>query len=174
MSTFIPRPKEGEYPAYYTNYIALVPEGDLLAFLRNQGNEISELLKNIAVDKENYRYAAGKWTVKELLGHLIDTERIMAFRALVFSRAESHSIPGFDENEYVKAGGFEHRTLSSLSSELETLRASNIDLIGSFSKDQLSRVGNANGLKVTVAALCYIIAGHAAHHINILKERYLY
>jgi len=174
MSTFIPRPKEGEFPAYYTNYIALVSDGDLLELLQNQGKDIIALLKNIPFEKEEYRYAEGKWSVKELIGHLIDTERIMAFRAMVFSRSESQSIPGFDENDYVKAGGFGMRALSSLIAEFETLRASNIELIGSFSANQLSRIGNANGLKVTVAALCYIIAGHAAHHINILKDRYLY
>lgn len=173
MSTFIQRPKQGEFPAYYTNYIALVPEGNLLQFIEIQGKEIISVLENIPSEKENYQYAEGKWTTKELIGHLIDTERIMAFRALVFSRSESQSIPGFDENDYVDAGGFAARSLASLISEFKSLRASNIDLIASFSEDQLKQTGNANGLKVTVAALCYIIAGHAAHHINILKDRYL-
>ncbi len=173
MSTFILRPKEGEFPAYYAHYIALVTEDNLLESLENQGNEIVSTLKAIPAKKEEFRYAEGKWSVKELIGHVIDTERIMAFRALVFSRAESQSIPGFDENEYVKAGGFDARSLESLISEFKTLRASTLDLMASFSSDQLHNVGNANGLKVTVAALSYIIAGHAAHHVNILKDRYL-
>lgn len=173
MSTFIQRPQQGEFPAYYTNYIALVPEGDLPQFLEIQGKEIMATLENIETEKENFRYAEGKWTTKELIGHLIDTERIMAFRALVFSRGEAQSIPGFNENDYVKAGGFAGRSLASLIAEFKSLRTSNIDLMASFSSDQLAQIGNANGLTVTVAALCYIIAGHAAHHINILTDRYL-
>lgn len=173
MSTFIQRPQQGEFPAYYTNYIALVPEGDLLQFLEIQGKEIIATLENIQTEKENFRYAEGKWSTKELVGHLIDTERIMAFRAMAFSRGESQSIPGFDENDYVKAGGFAARSLASLIAEFKSLRASNIDLIVSFSKEQLQQIGKANGLNVTVGALCYIIAGHAAHHIYILKDRYL-
>lgn len=166
------RPQTKEFNPFYAGYIAAVAD-DVLAILDGQADEIPAFIKNIPAGKADFAYADNKWTVKEVLGHLIDTERIMACRALCFARNDSQGMPGFDENEYVAQAHFSDRNLESLADEFASLRKANLFLFNSFSEEELSRVGKANGHPVSVRALLFIMAGHVIHHQNVLLTRYL-
>ncbi|RZL50434.1 MAG: DinB family protein [Pedobacter sp.] len=165
------RPQTQEYPEAYNNYISLV-DGDVVAILEQQISDFSNFLNNIA-DKGDYAYAPGKWTIKELVGHLIDTERIMVFRLTCFARNEKAQIPGYEEDDYVANAHFNDRSIFSLSEEFAQLRKANMYLIKSLSEEELNRSGNANGNNISVKALVYVLAGHIIHHTNVIKERYL-
>ena len=165
------RPQTQEYPEAFSNYINLV-EGDVIDKLENQGVEFSNFLNNLA-EKGDYAYAPGKWTLKELAGHMIDTERIMVYRLTCFARNEKAILPGFDEDNYVTNAFFKDRSLFSLSVEFAALRKANMFLFKSLNEEELSRIGNASGKNVSVRALIYMIAGHVIHHANIIKERYI-
>lgn len=164
-------PQTQEFPVAYNNYISLV-EGDVIELLEKQISDFSNFLNNIA-DKGNYAYAPGKWTVKELVGHIIDTERIMVYRLTCFARNEKVQIPGFEEDEYVANAHFNDRSIFSLAEEFTQLRKANMFLIKSLNEKDLNRVGNANGNNMSVRALVYVLAGHIIHHTNVIKERYL-
>jgi len=140
--------------------------------LINQNLSSVKLLSSIKEEKGNFAYAEGKWTIKQVIGHVIDTERIMVFRALCFARGEKQPIPGFEQNGYVKEANFNERTIKDLISEFKVVRKSNLYLFKSFSEAMLNRRGVAGGNEITVLALLFIIAGHEKHHIKILKEKY--
>lgn len=165
------QPQTQEYPAAFSNYINLV-NGDIIEILERQGVAFSNLLNNL-VEKGDYAYAPGKWTIKELAGHIIDTERIMAYRLLCFARNEKAMLPGFDEDEYVNHAFFKNRSLFSLSEEFAALRKANMFLIKTLNDNELDRMGDANGKNMSVRALVYVLAGHVIHHTNIIEERYL-
>jgi hypothetical protein len=165
------RPQIQEYPEWYDKYISLV-DGDVLILLEKQVKDFVEFINSL-VEKADYAYAPGKWTIKELIGHMIDTERIMVFRLLSFARGEKNALPGFEEDEYVANAHFKDRSLFSLSEEFALLRKSNLYLIKSLNEDELNRIGNANGNSISVKALVYILAGHIIHHTRVIKERYL-
>ena len=165
------RPQTQEYPGAFSNYINAV-EGDVIEILENQGTEFSNFLNNLA-EKADYAYATGKWTIKELAGHMIDTERIMVYRLTCFARNEQAVLPGFDEDNYVANAFFKDRSLFSLSVEFAALRKANMFLIKTLNEEELNRVGNASGKNVSVRALVYLLAGHVIHHANIIKERYI-
>lgn len=165
------QPQTQEYPAAFSNYINLV-NGDIIEILERQGAAFSNLLNNL-VEKGDYAYAPGKWTIKELAGHIIDTERIMAYRLLCFARNEKAMLPGFDEDEYVNHAFFKNRSLFSLSEEFAALRKANMFLIKTLNDNELDRMGDANGKNMSVRALVYVLAGHVIHHTNIIEERYL-
>ena len=167
------RPAEDEYPAYYHNYILGVYEEDILQLLERQAAELRSLFTSIPVEQETYRYAEGKWSIKELLGHIVDAERIFATRALRFARNDMKPLPGFDENIYVQNAGFDHRSMFSLLEEFAGLRKANAELFSSMTEEMLLRRGEANGKPISVRAIIYVVAGHANHHMNILRERYL-
>ena len=167
------KPSDAEYPDFYSGYIALVPDGDVIRFLRKQKRLFTGLIDSIPEEQLLYRYAEGKWTIKQIVGHVIDTERIMAYRALVFSRGERQPIPGFNENEYVERASFNKKDIQDLIREFAKLRESNLSLIQNFSEEMIERKGNANDFFISVRALIYIIAGHVEHHINVIRERYL-
>lgn len=166
------RPQADEYPAFYKGYVDTVHD-DVLAELEQQLDSFPLLLKQIAVDKAAFAYAEGKWTILELIGHVLDTERIMAYRALRIARNDKIPLAGFDENDYVANARFADRSLGSMAEEFEHLRKANLFLIKSFSETELARVGISNEKPISVKALVFIIAGHLNHHIRILKERYL-
>ncbi|HSP89181.1 MAG TPA: DinB family protein [Ignavibacteriaceae bacterium] len=166
------RPSEKDYAAYYTGYIKNVND-DVLAQLKNQLSETYNLLKSIPEEKESFSYAEGKWSIKELVGHLIDAERIFSYRALAISRGEEQHLPGWDEKTYTVNGEFNKRKLSDLAEELKLLREANLLLFKNFTDDMLKKRGVASTYDVTVLAILFIIAGHEAHHLNILRERYL-
>lgn len=161
-----------EYAPFYHTYVQTVGE-DVFANLNQQLFYIPEFIKHIPVEKEDYAYAPGKWTVKEVFGHLIDTERIMAYRALRIARADETPLAGFEENDYVAISRYHKRSMESLAAEFETLRKSNLFLFESFNETELVRMGTASDKEVSVRALLYIIAGHVNHHKRILEERYL-
>lgn len=162
-----------DYPFYYEPYIKLVEENDALKALDTGILKMQALLSVIDEEKENFAYAPGKWTVKEVFGHIIDTERIMAYRALRFARGDGQELPGFDENTYVKNAKFSKRKLIDIAHEFSAMRQSNIFLFKSFDEEALNRKGVANKNPVTVRALIYIIAGHQLHHMKVMRERYL-
>lgn len=166
------RPQVDEFPLFYKGYVDTVGD-NVLQELENQIEIFSRFLSSISEEKANSAYAEGKWTVKEVLGHILDTERIMAYRALRFARQDTTALPGFDENDYVKNAHFADRSLESLVEEFIVLRKSTLFLIKSFNEDELNRSGISNEKPISVRALIYIIAGHVNHHHRILKERYL-
>lgn len=164
-------PQIQDYPQWYKGYIDLV-EGDVLSILATQAETFADFVQQNS-DKADYAYALGKWTIKEMFGHIIDTERIMVFRLTSFARAEKAALPGFDENDYVTNAHFQDRSLASLCEEFILLRKSNMFLLKSLNEEELDRSGMANGNHITVKALVYILAGHVMHHKNVIAERYL-
>ena len=167
------RPNPGDYDPYFEQYIKLVEGNKIIKILYEQSKITRELIKSISDYKGNYRYADGKWTIKEVIGHILDSERILAYRALSLARGEKKSLPGFDHNDYVEEGNFNRRELSELSFEFKLLRESNLLMFKNFSEEMLCKKGLADEASVTVLALLYIIAGHEKHHLNVLEEKYL-
>ena len=162
-----------QIPSFYQNYVRLVPEGSLKElFEKHQTNMIS-YLKEVPEDKWNYRYAEGKWTIKEMVQHIIDAERIFTYRALRFARKDSTPLPGFEENEYAAASKADKRTINDLIEELSAVQKSTSFLYDSFDDEQLDQTGTANNNKISVRNLGYILIGHTLHHKKILQERYL-
>ena len=166
------RPRTGDNNPYYDRYISLIGDDDIIEVLEDQRKTSEKFLKTFTEEQGNYSYADGKWTMKEVLGHVIDTEKIMAYRALAFARGEKQSLPGFEQDDYVAESNFNNRLLDDLINEFLTARESNIILFKSFDEEIFNRRGIASEAEVTVLALIYIIAGHEKHHMKILKERY--
>jgi len=167
------RPRPGEYSPYFDRYIGLLPHGDVLALLRTQGEETAALLLAAPPELGAHRYAPQKWSVREVIGHVIDTERIFAYRALRFSRGDATPLPGFEQDDYVAHGGFDDRSLTDLVREFQAVRAASIVLFEGMSEGMLARRGVASGAELTVRAVPWIVAGHERHHVGILRERYL-
>lgn len=161
------------YPVYYQGYIDKVPEEKLLEILQLTLSESLKSLVMISEEKGNYAYESGKWTIKDVLQHLIDTERIFCYRALAFARGESNDIPGYDHNAYVENANVGNRSMKSLLEEMKRLRSSTIDLFSTFNKETLERKGKANGQELSVEQIGHIIIGHEMHHIRIIEERYV-
>lgn len=162
-----------EYADYYKGYVGLVPEGDIIQVLSDQMKETVGIISMLNDEQLFYRYATGKWSVKEVLGHITDTERIMSYRLLSIARGETTSLPGYDENAYVEEAGFDDIPVRELLEHFVSVRLATIQLIKSLSKKALERKGTANSHSVTTRALMMIIAGHEIHHRNIIVERYL-
>ena len=168
----IARPAEAEYAPFYANYVAAVPEGGVLDVLRAQPEQIARLAASVPADRETFRYAPGKWSVREVVGHMIDAERVFGYRAFCIGRGEAQPLPSFDENAYVAASGANARSLASLAEEFAQVRVANLALFERLGDEACRRMGTASGKPVSVRALVYIIAGHAAHHLTVLRERY--
>jgi uncharacterized damage-inducible protein DinB len=160
-------------PKFYHNYISQVKEADLARAFQNHQTDFVSFLTNIPEDKWNYRYTEGKWSIKELVQHVIDAERIFCYRALRFSRKDKTELPGFEENDYAPASRADRRTKADLLEELKTVQKSSAQLFASFDEEQLNESGSANGSSVYVKAIGFIIVGHALHHKNVLSEKYL-
>jgi uncharacterized damage-inducible protein DinB len=160
-------------PVYYHKYIAKVEETDLAKAFMSHGKELVSVLKEIPADKWNYRYAPGKWSIKELVQHLIDAERIFAYRALRFARKDTTPLPGFEENDYAANSEADRRTPESLLNELQLVQESSAAMFNSFSEAQLEQAGTANDQSVYVRAIGFIMIGHTIHHLSVMKERYL-
>jgi len=167
------RPQAGEYAEYYGKYIGLVTSTDILGTLEGQGLGTSQLLGARSEREGNFRYAPDKWSVKEVIGHLADSERIFAYRALRIARADQTPLAGFEQDDYVKYGGFSERTLADLAEEFAEVRAATVALLGGLDETGWQRRGVANNHEISVRALAYIIAGHELHHRRILEEKYL-
>jgi uncharacterized damage-inducible protein DinB len=169
----IQRPDETEFAPFYAGYVKRIPEGDLLDLLVQQSADIQALLGSLSDADAKFRYGPDKWSIKQVVGHLGDVERIMTYRALCIARGEKGMLPGFDENAYVAAARFDTQPLASLLADWSAVRAATIAFFSGLDAEELARRGNANTYEVTVRALAYIIAGHERHHRAILVERYL-
>ena len=167
------RPEPAEYPSYYREYVELVPEGRILDIFESQEKELEELVQNLTEEQLLFRYAPGKWSVKEMIGHVTDTERVLSYRAMCIARGEQTPLPGFNEEEYVKNADFDRLSVRGLLGHFSAVRRGTIHLFKSLRPDDWLKSGTANGFPITVRALAYIIAGHALHHQNIIRERYL-
>jgi hypothetical protein len=167
------RPEKNEYAEYYETYVSLVEETDIVSALQNQLAEIENLFAEIAEEKGAYAYAEGKWSIKQLAGHLIDGERIFSYRAFRFSRADQTALAGFEQDDYITHGNFNNRPLADLTEEFSLLRKANNIFFKNLSADAWLRSGTASDAEVSVRALAYIMVGHVRHHTNILKTRYL-
>lgn len=166
------RPKASEYNFYYATYINLVSDGNIIHILEQQIEETNFLLKEISDSEGLFRYAPTKWSIKEVIGHIADTERIMAYRLLSIARGETAELPGYNDDMYVLKAAFDKQSMKDLLENLIVVRQSTVHLLKSLDKDTWLQKGNANKSEVTVRALAYIIAGHELHHLQIIKERY--
>ena len=168
----IDMPAADEYAPYYGKYVSQLSTGDVLAALESQAIGTAKLLASTDEALGGFRYGEGKWTVKEVIGHLIDCERVFAYRALRIGRTDATPLAGFDENVYVPAGRFDRRTLADLAAELAAVRVTTVMLFRGFDAEAMLRRGTANGQPVSVRALAAIVAGHERHHVTLLRERY--
>lgn len=169
----IQRPATGEYNPYFDRYISLVPDGDLLELLQQQGGQTVTLLRDINEEKSTFAYAPGKWTIREVIGHLTDAERVFAYRALSFARGDKAPLPSFEENQWAEVSNATHRPLEDHVDDFIAVRAATLALFRGFTPADFARAGTASGNPVTVRALAYITAGHERHHTQVLRERYL-
>lgn len=169
----MPRPAPGTYPESYTAYIEAVKEHELESAFSAQQYLVDDFFSSIPPEKAGYAYAPGKWTLKSVLQHIIDAERVFTFRALCFARNERQHLPGFSENEYADVSGADERDWNSLCQELRDVRRSTLHLFQSFTTEMISRKGIANNKEITVLALGFVIAGHLEHHRKVILERYL-
>jgi uncharacterized damage-inducible protein DinB len=167
------RPDIQTVPEYFHKYVELVKDLDLIDALRYAEEQVQQILAKIPEDKGTYQYADGKWTIKEVLNHIMDVERVFAYRALRFSRNDQTPLPPFEENDYAPQSNAHGRSIADLKEEMRRLRESTIDLFRSFTPEMLRREGTASNKKISVLNLGYITAGHDLHHVNILRERYL-
>jgi DinB superfamily len=167
------RPDLSAVPAFYHNYINQVPEDDLMVAFKNESGVFIKFIESIPASKYDYRYAPGKWTLKELLQHIIDAERIFDYRALRFARKDATPLSGFDENLYADNAKAAGRNWNELAEEFKVVRKASEFLFGSFDDDQLNAKGVSSNNAITVLAIGYIVIGHPLHHMNIIQERYL-
>ncbi len=172
VPTPLPRPTADEFAPFYAGYVAKVPDGEILKFLEAQLREVRSLLSTIPEGRGVHRYAEGKWSIKEVIGHLCDAERIFSYRALRIARNDDTPLAGFDENKYVPAGKFDARTMASLVDEVVQVRDATMSLVRTIDAEAGARLGTASGKSVSARALIWIIAGHMAHHVGVLRERY--
>ena len=170
--TSIPIPGSDEYAPFYAGYVAAVVESDVLSLLERQGPTLRATFAGLSDDDAMARYAPGKWSIKEVIGHITDAERIFAYRALRIGREDATPMEGFDENAYVAASAFDRRPLADLLGDFDANRAATLRLLRGFGPDPWERRGVANGRPVSLRALAYIMAGHVQHHMRVLEERY--
>lgn len=173
MGVTIRRPTSTEYASFQAAYVALVPEGDVLQLLDQQGRTTQALLRSVGEEKSQFRYSPGKWSIREVIGHMTDAERVFTYRALRFARGDATPLPGFDEVTWGKASSAHQRTLASLLDDFEKVRAATLSLFRGFSDEEWERSGLASNATTSVRALAFVVAGHERHHVKILKERYL-
>lgn len=167
------RPADHEYAPHYAGYVARVPDGDIMTLLARQMEETSAFLAGLTETQGNHRYAPGKWSIKEVVGHMADAERVFAYRALRFARGDATPLAPFDENAWVPEAGCDQRTLKDLTEEFRAVRHATIPLVRSLTDETAVRTGTASGRTVSVRALVYISLGHELHHLAVLRERYL-
>jgi len=166
------RPLENEYAPDFQGYVSHVSEDDIMPALRSQIDALDVLLEHVAPERETYRYAEGKWSIREIVGHLIDGERVFGYRALCIARGETQNLPGFDQDQYMLTAPFDRIELEDLLSEFRLVRLSNIAMLRRLDETAWARMGTANGNPISVRALVYIMVGHVRHHMGVLRERY--
>ena len=167
------RPAPDEYADFYRAYVAAVPDGDIIRILSDQLIETDLFLESIPADKIDYRYAPGKWTTREVVGHMVDTERLFSYRTFRFARGDKTPLAGLDQDLIMSGANFEARKMQSLRREFSHLRSATIALCADFDEEILGRTGTASDCSFTVRASIYIIAGHAIHHVRVLKDLYV-
>lgn len=166
------RPAANEYAPYYEKYISLVPGNDIMAVLQQQIADIQRCAAAVSAERETYRYAEGKWSIREVIGHMIDGERVFGYRALCISRGETAPLPSFDENGYVDHSNYANRELAELCEELVAVRRVNVMLLQTFNEQNWDRKGIASGKTVSTRALAFLMAGHILHHLSGLHNNY--
>jgi len=166
------KPQTTEYGEHFATYVRLVPEGDIREMLTAQLQATTDLFANLSDEQGNYRYAENKWTVKEVLGHIADTERVMAYRLLTIARGDKTPLPGFDENVFVSGAAFDATPMSELIEDYQAVRRATLTLLRGITDEAALRIGTSNNLSISARALAYIIVGHELHHLNVLKEKY--
>lgn len=169
----MPRPDNSEYTTFYSNYVNLAVGNNIDELIQSHSHELLEFIQSLPNDQEDFAYAEGKWTIKEVIQHCIDAERVFVYRALRFARKDATPLPGFDENEYALAAKQNNRSFTAVKTEFELLRKSTDLFLLSLQEDDLSFEGTANGKSISLNAICYIIFGHLLHHQKVLIERYL-
>ncbi|MEN9523205.1 MAG: hypothetical protein RL065_1582 [Bacteroidota bacterium] len=167
------KPTENEHNSYFKKYIDLADDNNLINQLENSSTEFEKFVRQIPHEKVDYKYAENKWTIKQLLIHLIDTERIFSYRALAFCRGEKQNLPGFDENDYADNSKFKHRNLNDIVEEYLAVRQATIQLFKSFDEVDLQKKGVANYSEISINAIGHVLVGHQIHHFKIITERYL-
>lgn len=167
------KPRLKDFPEYYRRYIAEVIDKDIIGYLNEQKKSTVEFFTSIGEEKSLNRYAADKWSIKEILGHICDAERLFFARAIHFARSEKQHIPGFDENDYVEAADFDSVPFDILIEDFVKMRDSHLSLFKTFTENVWERKGIANETEYTVTSVLYIVAGHLDHHVKVIKERYL-
>ena len=171
--TAFARPTPAEYAPFYAGYVAAVPDGDVLELLERQTAETIALLRPLDSSTWRSRYAEGKWSIAEILGHLCDGERVFAYRALRFARGDRTELPGFEQDDYIPTGRFDDRAPGDLLAEYEAVRAATLALFRGLPPEATTRMGIANGAETSVRAILYMIAGHERHHLDVIRRRYL-
>lgn len=165
-------PDPSEYNEFYAGYVSKVPEAEVLPVLEAQVDEIRRLAAAVPAEREGHRYAPGKWSVRQVFGHLSDAERVFGYRAACIARGDTTPLPGFDQDTYMESARFDEIPLADLADELVHLRLANLPTFRRLVPDDWDRRGTASGFPVTVRALAYVLAGHVRHHVAILDERY--
>jgi hypothetical protein len=166
------RPSATEFASFYAGYVSLVPEADIMSVLEGQADEVRLQTRAFIPKREEFRYAPGKWSVREVLGHVTDAERVFGFRAFCFSRGDENALPGFEQDDYVARAGFDRCSLKDLVQEFGQLREANLTVLRRLEDNAWRRMGTASGKPVSVRALAYIMAGHVRHHLHVLSTRY--
>lgn len=166
------RPESSEYADFYAGYVAKVPEHEVLPVLEAQPDDIRRMAAGVAPERETWRYEPEKWSIREMVGHLSDAERVFGYRAWRISRGDQTPLPGFEQNPYIEQSGYHQAPLAELVDELLHLRAANLAFLRRLDDDQWSRVGTAADTRISVRALAFIMAGHIRHHLDVLAERY--
>ena len=173
MSPIIERPRDDEYFSYFGEYVERVPEGDVLELMADQPDTLEKLLGDLTDTQALFRFAPGEWSIKEVMGHVVDSERTFAYRAFAFSRGTTEELPSMEQDDYVREGHFDDWQLSEMLEELRLLRQANLITFRHLTPEACLRQGVASGIQVSVRALVYILAGHFEYHIEDLTEKYL-
>jgi len=167
------RPNRNEYADYYHTYVGKVPDGDIVERLEAQCSEMESLAASIGEEKGNYRYAEGKWSIKEVIGHVNDVDRVFGYRMVAFARGDSTPIPGMEQDDWVREANFDARALADLAAEFVAIRRGLVALCRSLDDEALMRTGTASGVEFTARAVPWVLAGHVLHHLAVIRDRYL-
>jgi len=168
------RPTEKEYAAYFGKYIDLVPKGNVIKIMEKQNEQFCEFLAQVSEKKADYRYADGKWSIREVIGHMIDAELVFLYRALRFSRNDSTKLAGFEQDDFIAHSNYSQQSLTDLIEQFYLLRKTSVSFFKSLSKAMWSNKGTASGNQGTVRAIAFIMAGHVIHHMQIINKKYLH
>lgn len=167
------KPKSAELTEYQRGYADLVPEGDLCSVLERNAQTTSQRMTSLSPEKLRYRYAEGKWSIPQILVHVIDTERIFAYRILRIARGDKTPLPGYEQDDYAQTCRADERNFRDIVDEFLSVRNATLSLLKSLNDQELSLTGNSNNKEVSVRTLCYMLAGHEIHHLNVINEKYL-